>query len=152
MALLPRHLFLPVEVIAVVKLSTLFKKYRSIILYAIFGLLTTVVNYFVYFPLYYWAEFTAVFSNVIAWLFAVIFAYITNKIYVFNTNNWSFRAVIKESFAFFSCRVLTGALETVALFIAVDYLGMNSIVWKLAISFGIVFINYISSKLFVFRK
>ena len=161
MGLVPRHIFLPVwkrcaillhEVIAVEKLVMIFRKNRSMILYLLFGFLTTAVNYIVYFPLYYWAEQTATISNICAWIAAALFAFITNKSLVFSSKSWSFRVLLKEIFAFFSCRLLTGVMETLALFVFVDYLGMNSIIWKIAISFVVVIINYIGSKLFVFRQ
>ena len=134
------------------KISQLAKKYKDIILYCIFGLLTTVVNYCVYFPLFYLVEFSAVTSNILSWFAAVLFAFVTNKTMVFGSHDWTFKGLFKELVGFFGCRFLTGALETFVLFISVDIFNANAVAWKLGISIFIVILNYFSSKLLVFRN
>ena len=134
------------------KLYDLIKRHESVVLYAVFGLMTTVVNYFVYFPLLYFANFTAVLSNIIAWLLAVLFSFFTNKPFVFKSNDWSFKILLHELFWFIGCRLFTGILETTALFVFVDVMEMNGFICKLVVSVGVVILNYISSKIFVFQK
>lgn len=83
-------------------------KHRVMLLYAIFGLLTTVVNWIVYLPLFYLADFTAVLSNGIAWFCAVLFAFVTNKQFVFKSTDWNLRIIFSEFLRFIGCRILSG--------------------------------------------
>ena len=134
------------------KLGELVEKHKSILLYMSFGLLTTIVNYLVYFPLLYIVGFTAVLSNTIAWFFAVAFSFVTNKPFVFDSHDWSLVTVLHELVGFFGCRFLTGAFETAVLFVLVDVMDMNGFTWKLLVSVVVIIFNYLSSKRIVFRK
>lgn len=127
-------------------------KHWDIFSYLIFGVLTTVVNYIVYLPLLNILQLSAALSNVIAWAAAVAFAYVTNKPFVFKSHDWSLRTVIPELSKFVSCRVASGAMETAIIFVAVDMLGWNGNIWKLVTSVLVVILNYVFSKLIVFRK
>lgn len=129
----------------------LLKKYRSVIVYLVFGVLTTVVNYLIYLPCYNTFGFSASVSNAIAWVFAVLFAYLTNKPFVFESKDWSAKTVVPEFLKFVGTRVASGAAETVILLVAVDWLGWNGNIWKLVTSVLVVVVNYIGSKLLVFR-
>jgi len=133
------------------KLRLLIVKYWDILVYLVFGVLTTVVNYLVYMPLLSMG-FSASVSNVIAWVAAVAFAYLTNKPFVFRSYDWSAKTVIPELTKFVGCRVGSGVLETVILMVTVDILGWNGFVWKLVTSVLVVVLNYIGSKLLVFTK
>ena len=133
-------------------LKKLFTKYQELIVYLVFGVLTTVVNYLVYLPCYNWWGLNASVSNVIAWVVAVAFAFVTNKPFVFRSYDWSYKVVVPELTKFVATRVGSGALETVILFLTVDLAGMNGNVWKLVTSVLVVVLNYIGSKLLVFRK
>ena len=126
--------------------------YWDIFSYLIFGVLTTVVNYIVYLPLLNVLQLSAALSNVIAWAAAVAFAYVTNKPFVFKSYDWSMKTVIPELSKFVSCRVASGAMETAIIFVAVDMLGWNGNIWKLVTSVLVVILNYVFSKLIVFRK
>lgn len=130
----------------------LLKKYWDVITYLFFGVLTTVVNYLVYLPVYNLLGFSAAVSNAIAWVVAVAFAYLTNKPFVFKSRDWSAKTVIPELTKFVSCRVASGAMETVILFITVDMLHWNGNIWKLVTSVLVVVLNYFGSKLLVFKK
>ena len=134
------------------KLKEWIDKHWDIFSYLIFGVLTTVVNYIVYLPLLNILQLSAALSNVIAWAAAVAFAYVTNKPFVFKSHDWSLRTVIPELSKFVSCRVASGAMETVIIFVAVDLLGWNGNIWKLITSVMVVILNYVFSKLIVFRK
>lgn len=134
------------------KLNALFRKYYDILVYLIFGVLTTVVNFLVYFPCYNLLGFSAVVSNLIAWVVAVIFAYLTNKPFVFRSNDWSAKTVIPELTKFVGCRITSGAMESAIIWVTVDILSWNGNLWKIATSVLVVVLNYIGSKLFVFRK
>ena len=134
------------------KIRATVEKYWNIISYLFFGVLTTVVNYVVYLPCYNALGLSAVISNGIAWVVAVAFAYLTNKPFVFRSKDWSAKTVIPELTKFVGCRIGSGAAETVILFFAVDVLGMNGNLWKLLTNVLVVILNYIGSKLLVFRE
>jgi len=82
----------------------------------------------------------------------VAFAYVTNKPFVFRSHDWSGKTVIPELTKFIGTRLGSGGLETLILLIFVDWLGMNGNVWKLITSVLVVVLNYIGSKLLVFRN
>lgn len=134
------------------KLKALFVKYYDILVYLIFGVLTTVVNYLVYLPCYNILGLSSSVSNVIAWAVAVVFAFVTNKPLVFRSHDWSAGVVVPELIKFVGTRIGSGGLETLILLLAVDVLGMNGNVWKLITSVLVVILNYVGSKLLVFRK
>lgn len=134
------------------KIKELFVKYYDIQVYLVFGVLTTVVNYLVYLPCYNLLGLSSSVSNVIAWAVAVAFAYVTNKPFVFHSHDWSRKTVIPELSKFIGTRLGSGGLETVILLIAADWLGMNGNHWKIVTSVLVVIINYVGSKLLVFRK
>lgn len=127
-------------------------KHRDILLYAVFGLLTTVVNWLVYFPLLYLIDLPASASNGFAWFFAVLFAFVTNKRFVFNSRDWHIKKIACELLRFLGCRALSGVLETIILLVAVDLLSCNGFIWKIVASTMVVILNYIGSKLFVFKE
>lgn len=133
-------------------IKAFFKKYGGVISYLFFGVLTTVVNYVVYLPCYNLLGLSAAVSNVIAWLAAVAFAYLTNKPFVFKSHDWSAAVVIPELTRFVGCRVGSGLLETGIIFLTVDLLAWNGNVMKLMTSVLVVALNYVGSKLLVFRK
>lgn len=134
------------------KIRALIEKYWDIISYLFFGVCTTVVNYIIYLPCYNLLGMSATVSNVIAWVVAVAFAFLTNKPFVFRSHDWSAQTVIPELTKFVGCRIGSGAMETVILFLAVDLMGWNGNIWKLLTQVLVVILNYIGSKLLVFRK
>lgn len=134
------------------KLKTLMTRYRDVIVYLVFGVLTTAVNYIVYLPCYNVLGLSGSASNAIAWVVAVAFAYLTNKPFVFQSHDWSAKTVIPELTKFLGCRIGSGVLETAIIFLTVDWLGWNGNVMKLLTSVLVVVLNYIGSKLLVFKK
>ena len=134
------------------KIRQLVVKHWDILSYLFFGVLTTAVNYVVYLPCYNILGLSAVVSNGIAWVVAVAFAYLTNKPFVFRSNDWSAKTVIPELSKFVGCRVGSGLAESVILLIAVDMLGWNGNLWKLLTNVLVVILNYIGSKLLVFKN
>ena len=130
----------------------LIEKYWDIVSYLFFGVCTTIVNYLIYIPCYNVWGLSASVSNMIAWVVAVAFAYLTNKPFVFKSNDWSAAAVLPELTKFIGCRIGSGAAETLILFLAVDLLGWNGNIWKLLTQVMVVVLNYIGSKLLVFKK
>ncbi len=134
------------------KLKKLLHKHYDILVYLVFGVLTTAVNYIVYLPCYNLLHLSATVSNVIAWAAAVAFAYVTNKPFVFHSHDWSAKTVVPELTKFIGTRLGSGGLETLVLLVFVDMLHGNGNVWKLLTSVLVVVLNYIGSKLLVFRK
>ena len=133
------------------KIRDFIKKHYDILAYLFFGVLTTAVNYIVYLPCYNLLHLSAAVSNVIAWAAAVIFAYLTNKPFVFHSHDWTARTVLPELTKFVGSRVLSGALETGFIFVTVDCLLWNGNIMKLVTSVLVVILNYVASKLLVFR-
>jgi putative flippase GtrA len=129
----------------------LIEKYWDIISYLFFGVLTTAVNYVVYLPCYNLLGLSAAVSNAIAWVVAVAFAYLTNKPFVFKSHDWSMKTVMPELTKFVACRVGSGVLETGLLLVCVDWLGWDGNMMKLITSVLVVVLNYIGSKLLVFK-
>lgn len=134
------------------KVRELIEKYWDILSYLFFGVLTTVVNYLVYLPCFNYLGLSAAVSNGISWVAAVAFAYLTNKPFVFKSMDWSMKTVIPELTKFVGCRVASGVGETLILFLTVDLMGWNGNIWKLVTSVLVVIVNYVASKLVVFRK
>ena len=134
------------------KIRMLIRKHYDILAYLFFGVLTTLVNYIVYLPCYNLLHLSATFSNVIAWVAAVAFAYVTNKPFVFKSHDWSRQTVIPELTKFVGSRIFSGALETAIIFVTVDLLLLNGNVMKLVTSVLVVILNYVASKLLVFNK
>ena len=134
------------------RMLALLKKHEEVVSYLFFGGLTTVVNYLVYLPCYNLLGFSGTVSNVIAWIAAVAFAYLTNKPFVFKSHDWSAKTVLPELTKFVGCRVGSGLLETAIIFVTVDLLGLNGNLIKVATSVLVVVLNYVASKLVVFRK
>ena len=134
------------------KIRALLTKHKDILPYLFFGVLTSLVDYAVYLPLHNLLDLSAAVSNIIAWAVAVIFAFLTNKRFVFKSNDWSIRTLMPEFWTFTLCRVCSGLMETAFLFVMADLLAFDGNIMKLLISVVVVTLNYISSKLIVFKK
>jgi len=132
-------------------LIKIYKKYQQAILYLVFGVLTTVVN-IVVFQLCFksWGQ-SSIVSNIIAWVFAVLFAYLTNRKLVFNSPNSNFKAIISEIFKFFIARASTLVIDLIIVYIGVDILGYDSLIVKLISNVVVVVSNYVLSKLVIFK-
>lgn len=134
------------------KIKELFTKYYDVIAYLVFGVLTTVVYYLVYMPLHYWLGISATVSTVIAWVISVTFAFLTNKPFVFRSHDWSKKTLLPEIRNFVVCRVGSGLLDMGLTFVTVDVLKWENIFVKLGISVLVVILNYVGSKLLVFKN
>lgn len=134
------------------KIIELMKKYKSFILYAVFGVFTTAVNLAVYHLCYYQAGLSNTLSNVFAWVMAVTFAYLTNKSWVFDSKSWAWSVLCKEIPSFVSCRLATGFMDLAIMYVCVDLLGWHAMLMKLVSNVLVIILNYIFSKLVIFRK
>lgn len=135
------------------KISNLFKKYQEMIMYLIFGVLTTIVSLVTYFIL------TNTFldpkdsimlqvANIVAWIISVLFAYVTNRKYVFNSHG----SILKEFLKFTISRVFSLIVDMLMMFVFVSVLKYNDGVIKLISQVVIIILNYVFSKVFVFKR
>ena len=136
----------------------LLKKYKQEVLYLVFGVVATVVNWIVYSLLVTLFNCGITISNAIAWLVAVIVAFITNKIYVFESHSRDFKTLIKEIFGFFMSRLSTGVLDvflpTLLILIGINgsFLSIEGFYAKIIVNVIVIILNYVLSKVFVFKK
>lgn len=140
------------------KIKELYMKYKEVINYLIFGVLTTVVSL----ATKYLLLFTILDAEngvqlqvavIVSWIVACTFAYITNRIWVFESKS---KDILKEAIKFYVSRLATLGLEMLIMFIFVTALGLNTrmwvIVWTIVAQIVIVIGNYVLSKLIVFKK
>lgn len=123
----------------------------EVVSYLIFGVLTTAVDWIVYAMM----RNTGIdyrIATVISWFASVIFAYVTNKLFVFHNYKFGLSYLWKECVAFFACRISTGVFNIVAMMIFVDVMHGNEYVSKALIAVIVVILNYVGSKLFIFRN
>lgn len=121
---------------------------KETILYLIFGFCTTILNIIVYKGLTL-LSIDYLVSTILAWFISVVFAFITNKIFVFENHNKKFLSLFAQ---FFSSRILTGGLDVFIMFISVDILCFNDFIVKIISNILIIIINYLLSKIFIFKK
>ena len=124
---------------------------KETIIYVIFGILTTIVDFVAFGILYYTFNIGEIISNTIAWVLAVAFAFITNKLFVFESKSFQSKKLIKEIISFVSSRVITLLLTNLFLLCA-RFLGTNMMFAKALISVVVIILNYVFSKLFVFKE
>lgn len=135
------------------KIKKLYFEYREIINYLVFGGLATVVNFVSYFISAKIVGIDEVISSGISWFCSVLFAYITNKIFVFESKTKGIKELVKEISSFFLARIISGVLCDVGTFaIMVKVLNINDIISKFVTQVMVVIMNYILSKLVVFKK
>ena len=133
-------------------LKNMYTKNTEAFRYLFFGAVTTFVNIITYFITYNLLHIPNVISTIIAWIISVIVAYITNKLWVFESKSFESKVLIKEVSSFFSCRLLTGILDVAIMWICVDLLLLNSTVIKILSNIIVIIANYAVSKMFIFKK
>lgn len=124
---------------------------REVISYLIFGVLTTLVNWVFYGSMVKTGIDYRI-ATAAAWVISVLFAYVVNKIFVFQSYDMHLDYVIKEVISFTACRAASGVMELVLMVIMVSWLNMDEYVSKVLVSVVVVVANYVFSKLFIFRK
>lgn len=134
------------------KLKEQMKKYKALIYYVIFGVLTTIINIVVYTVSYNQLGISNVASNILAWIFAVSVAYVTNKLWVFESRSMEVKVLIFEVVSFFGCRIATGVLDLAIMYVAVDRMAWNSTLMKCISNVIVIIANYVASKLVIFKK
>lgn len=146
-------------------IKKLFLKYKELISYVFFGVLATVVNLvsFKVFELILGEELYLI-TNVISWLITVIFAYFTNKLWVFESKSWKAGVVVKELIGFFGARIFSLVVEEGGLWLLIDICHMDrlnldilsfningNMIAKVIMQVVVVILNYVFSKLVIFR-
>ena len=141
---------------------------RETVSYLIFGVLTTVVNYVVFHLMYtvVLGGRGSLIANFVAWVVAVVFAYVVNKLFVFESKSWAWDVLVREIPAFVAARVASFGIEEAGLFLSESILRLNTVTVlslegftmdgvtaaKLALSVIVVVLNYFFSKWFIFKK
>ena len=133
-------------------IRSLLSKYKELILYGLWGVATTIVNFGVFFLCTRVWDIHYVIANVLAWTIAVLFAFWSNKCFVFESKSWAPRIAVPEFLKFTGARFFSGLLETGLLWLCVELLHFHDGVTKVAVSVLVVIANYIFSKLFIFHK
>ncbi len=134
------------------KIKALYQKYREIILYAWFGGWTTVINYLSYLLLENVCQIHYLVATVIAWILSVLFAYLTNRKWVFASDAHTPKELGLEMASFFGSRVFSGICDFVLMYLCVDLFHFNGDICKILINVLVIILNYLLSKLLVFRK
>lgn len=133
-------------------IKKLWNKYKDLIPYGIFGVLTTLVNIGAYALCAKKLCMSTIMSTIIAWIVAVLFAYVTNRKWVFHSKAHGTKAIVTEIVSFFACRLLTGFLDVGIMKLFVDVFHFNDVIVKGASNILVIIINYIASKLVIFKK
>ena len=128
------------------------KKNKEILLYIFFGGCTTLVNIVVYYICSHLLFMSTTMSTIISWFMSVVFAYVTNKFFVFESKNCEISKLIYEIFSFFGCRLTTGILDLVIMIIFVDFLHFNDLVIKILSNILVIILNYVASKILIFKQ
>jgi len=135
-------------------------KYREQIAYLFFGVVTTLVNFAVYFALTHFGMATGV-ANIIAWAVSVLAAYITNRRWVFESDSAG-KGAVREFVSFVGCRVGTGVMDEIFMIVGVDWLGPKLVMparlrlWEIGVKIFsnalVIVLNYVFSKILIFKK
>lgn len=140
------------------KVTDLIKKFlnKETVSYLIFGVLTTIINIVVFgisedFLIPFMSDTAAALTaNVIAWVLSVAFAFITNKLFVFESKSMSFKVIIKELYSFVIARLLSLAFDEAFMMVAIKFI--DSMLAKIISNVFVVIINYVLSKFFIFKN
>ena len=121
---------------------------RELVLYVVFGAFTFFVNIAVYFLFEDVLGVNYLISNIVAWFFSVLFAYITNRIWVFESKSPN---ILKEMALFFGGRIFSGVVDTALMYLFIDVMMIGNTISKIVVQIIVIVLNYIFSKLIVFK-
>jgi cell wall teichoic acid glycosylation protein gtcA len=134
-------------------IKNLWLRYKELFFYAVFGVGATVINIVSYRVLANtFGKKYFLIANIIAWILAFIFAFITNKLFVFESKSWEAQIAMKEFVGFLSARLATGILDTVLMWFFVSVISLDDTLSKIIINILVIIINYVASKFFIFKK
>ncbi len=129
-----------------------YKKHKEVLLYLFFGGLAFIVSIVSFFLLIKYAALNELIANVLSWIITVTFAYLTNRIWVFDAATDNKKELLNQIWKFYSGRIVTLVIEEAILLVFISWLGMNSMVVKIIAQVIVIVLNYVISKLFVFTK
>lgn len=132
--------------------KTFLLHWRSFFAYCLVGALATALETFLYWLFYEVVLLPNLLSTFIAWFLTIIFCFFTNKCFVYRSKTWEGKIVLKELVGFYSCRISTGLLNMVFMYVTVDVLALQPVLMKLAAAVMVGIINYLVGQLLVFRK
>ena len=121
---------------------------RELVLYVVFGAFTFLVNIVTYFLFQSVMGINYLVSNVLAWFFSVLFAYITNRRWVFESKSPN---ILKEMSLFFGGRIFSGVVDTALMYLFIDVLVLGNTFSKIVVQIIVIVLNYVFSKLIVFK-
>ncbi len=130
----------------------LFRRYKHIILYLFFGVVSTIVNILIFALCNRIFGFNYQIANIISWIFAVAVAYVTNKIWVFESREKSKSENIREAIYFYFFRIVSLLMEMFCLYLLIDVFDIDEIVSKIVSNTLVVVANYVFSKLIIFKN
>ena len=133
-------------------LADWYRSHQEGMRYLIFGALTTLVNIVAYSILYYVFHINNATSNIIAWIIGATFAYITNKLYVFNSKVNTKIELLKEILYFYGCRLLTLIIDEAIMIVTVDKFEWNALLMKIIANIIVIVLNFVFSKILIFKK
>ena len=128
-----------------------YNKAKEVLWYGFFGVLTTLIN-IVSFYFLDKAGMDVYIANLLAWVLSVLFAFVTNKLFVFHSKSMQFSVFLKEMISFFFFRLLSLGIDMGGMFICLNFLSMGKMISKIFMNVIVIIANYIFSKLFVFKK
>jgi len=134
------------------KFKPFYEKRKDIVLYIFFGGLTTVVSLVTFWLFVDIIPLPLLIANTVSWVVAVSFAFFTNRIWVFNSPTKGVKSFLYQMGLFFGGRLFSLAVETAIIFIFAKQLGINAMLIKLLAQIGVLILNYIISKVFIFKK
>ena len=132
-------------------MKNIFGKYKSVLMYLFFGVCTTGMNVVSYWLFYTFLSFSNVVSTILSWVISVLFAYITNKLWVFESRSFDKQVLLQEIPTFFGTRLLSGVIDLGIMFVFVDILFFPAMIVKIISNVFVVIFNYIASKLVIFK-
>ena len=133
------------------KLMNLYQKNKEIINYLVVGVFGTVIS-IASFAILMNIGVETVLSNVISWIITVIVMYVMNRYFVFMKHAKDFAAILREIISFVSARIFTLLLETLIVWLGIDVMHLNAIIIKTFAQILVIVLNYVFSKLFIFRN
>ena len=134
------------------KLFALLRRYRQVILYLIFGALTTLINLLSYLFFTRFLSLEELTANILAWVLSVLFAFFTNKLWVFESRSRKKSVFLREAAAFFGGRIFSLLVDEAMLWCGLHLLHWNDFVVKVLANIVVIVLNFFISKWLVFRK
>ncbi|MBO4897825.1 MAG: GtrA family protein [Clostridia bacterium] len=132
-------------------IKKLISKYSDLIPYAVFGALTTLIDFAIYYLLYTYCGINNILSTITAFIAAVLFAFVTNKLFVFKSKSWDKLVALPEFLKFIAARIGTFIFTVLFMYITVDLFKLNGPLMKIIQNVIVIILNYIFSKYMIFK-